>query len=136
MSGRRRRAPGFAGFAILMALLVPARAIALCCLDGQADAETTAAALGPASHHGHDVVGGGGLAFTSSAPAPDCDEPADVVPLLRERSRADVVPGAGPAALPTATILVVYVSPAGMSEPPDPSAAQVGRARVSHPLRL
>jgi hypothetical protein len=135
VNGRRRRAPGFAGFAILMALLVPARAIALCCLDGQADAERTAA-HGPTTHHGHDVMGGGGLAFTSSAPAPDCDERADVVPLPRERSRADVAPGAGPAVLPTATILVVYVSPAGRSEPPGPSAAQVGRARLSHPLRL
>jgi hypothetical protein len=122
--------------AILIALLVPARAIALCCLDGQADAERTAAAHGPASHHAHDVMGGGGLAFTSSAPAPDCDAPADDVPLLRERSRADVAPGAGLAALPTATILVVYVSSAGRCEAPGPSAAQVGRAWVSRPLRL
>jgi hypothetical protein len=136
MSGRRRRAPAFAGFAILMALLVPARAIAVCCLDGQPDVERTAVAHGAASHHGHDVMGDGGLAFTFSAPAPDCDQPADVLPLLRERSRADLAPGAGPAALPTGTILVAYVSPAGMSESPDPSAAQVGRARVSHLLRL
>ena len=135
MSGRRRRAPGFAGFAILLALLVPARSIALCCLDGQADAEKPATARGPASHHGHDAIGGG-LAFTSSAPAPDCDEPADVAPLIRERSRADGIPGAGPAALPTATTLVVYASPEERSEPPGPYAAQVGRARLSHPLRL
>ena len=136
MSGRRRRAPGFVGFAILMVLLVPARAIALCCLDGQADGEITAAAHGPAPHHAHDGRGDGGLAFTSPAPAPDCDQPAIVVPLLRERSRADVAPGADPAAPPTATAPVVKVSSAARSAPPDPFAAQVGRARVAHPLRL
>ena len=135
MSGRRRRAPGFVGFAILLALLVPARSIALCCLDGQAGAEETAAAHGPASHHDHEVSGGG-LAFTTAAPAPDCDERADVSPLIRERSRVDGIPGTGSAAFPSATTLDVYASPAERSEPPGPSAAQAGRARLSHPLRL
>lgn len=135
MSRRRRRAPAFAGLALLMALLVPARAIAVCCLDGQADAEKTAAVDGPASHHGHDVQAGGGLAFTSPASASDCDDSADVVPLPRERSRADVAPGAGPAALPTPTILVVCVSSAARFELPDAYAPQAG-VQISHPLRL
>lgn len=136
MSGRRRRAPGFAVFALLMALLVPARAIALCCLEQIADAGPPMGAHGSTSHHGHDGTGGGESAFTIAGPASDCDEPVDPVPLLRERNRADGASGAGDAALPSPSILVASISPRETADHPDPSASYPARARVAYPLRL
>jgi hypothetical protein len=119
-----------------MALLVPARAIALCCFDRLVDTGPLVGAHSPTSHHGHDSAGGGET-FGAATPAVDCPVPAAPVPLLRERNRSDDGPNGGDhAALSSAAILIVFVSPGERSGHPDPSAAQVGRARVSHPLRL
>lgn len=124
-------------FAVPLALLVPARALAPCCLDGQANTEISVAAQSSTSHHGHKGMGGSENAFTAAAPASDCDVPADPVSLLRERNRSDDgATGGGHAALPSAAILIVYVSLGERPDHPDSSAAHVGRARVSHPLRL
>ena len=135
MGSRPRRAPGFAAFALLLVLLVPARVVALCCLEVLADAPPIGA-HGSSSHHGHDRTGGGENAFTTAAHAYDCDEPADPAPLLRERDRSEGASGASDSALPSPTILVASLSPRETFDQFDPSASYVARARVAHPLRL
>lgn len=136
MSGTRRQGVWFAALALLLALIVPARAVALCCLDGLADREAPVGAHDPASHHGPDHAGREKSAVAPAAPSSDCDAPAAPAPLLRERSCSDDAAGAGDAALPSPTMIVALVP---STEPAILLVTPVSfpdRGRIPHPLLL
>jgi hypothetical protein len=134
MSGKCLRGRWFAVFALFMALLVPVRAVALCCLEGVVDTRQAAGGHGAIFHHAHDGEGGGESGWMTPGPGSDCDEAVPPVSLVRERIRSDAESVADHPALRRITVLVMYVSPGETSEYPEPSPSRL--ARVERPLRL
>ena len=104
MSGARRRYLRFAVPALLLAILVPARAVALCCLDGRlADPASHPGAHG-SSHHAPARALEMKCALVPAAPAPDCETDTFPAPALRE-DRAGSAPGVLGAPTPTTNLL-------------------------------
>jgi hypothetical protein len=134
VSGARRRNLRFAVPALLLALLVPARAVALCCFDGRlADRGSHAGAHG-SSHHAHARALEMECVLVPAAPAPDCETLTSAAPALRERDRIDTAPGAVGASPPTANLL-----PPGPAKGPvilpDALAGVSAHREAPHPLR-
>ena len=132
MSGARRRSLRFAVPALLLALLVPARAVALCCFDERlADRGSHAGAHG-SSHHAHARALE--MRLVPATPAPDCETLTSPAPALRERDRIDTAPGAVAASPPTTNLLAP--SPAkGLVILLDVLAGVSAHRESPHPLR-
>lgn len=135
MTGRVRPGGRLALPALLLAVLVPARAIALCCLEAAVPVSPAAAhaAHGATPHHrsaGGPQAVGRDLATASAA---HCDVLTTIAPALRERGReGDVGSGVdSPALTPTpwgggstpsarvdSRIRTPFPRPAGLESPP------------------
>ncbi|HET6361386.1 MAG TPA: hypothetical protein VFH11_04955 [Gemmatimonadota bacterium] len=111
MRRAHRRARWFSALALLVSLIVPARAIALCCLDGPAEREESAEAHAKDSHHERVPVDAGESALTMPAPASECSAFGPTI-LLGERSRPDSAPGLREVALasPPTFRIALFVS--------------------------
>jgi hypothetical protein len=132
VSGARRRSLRFAVPALLLALLVPARAVALCCFDGRlADRGSHAGAHG-SSHHAHARALE--MRLVPAAPAPDCETLTSPAPALRERDRCDAAPGAVGASISTTKLLAPGPS-TGRVILREALAGQSIRREAPHPLR-
>lgn len=96
-----------AAFALALALLVPARAAALCCLNASAREGPTAEEHGRA-HHSEAPPVAEGRALTAVDAGPVCEPAEASAPALRERGPSDetrslwVSPSAPSGSLPTA----------------------------------
>lgn len=108
MTGRPRSTRRLAVPALLLALLVPARTIALCCLGdtGPATPAGAHATHGPTSHHrsaGEPAPVGSGLGLAAES---ECVVLTTFAPALRERGRScDTGPeGGDPALMPIAQL--------------------------------
>ncbi|HUF90365.1 MAG TPA: hypothetical protein VMR66_10365 [Gemmatimonadota bacterium] len=112
-----------AAFALALALLVPARAAALCCLDASAREGPAAAEHGRA-HHAEAPAVAEGRALTAADAGPECELAEASAPALRERGPADetrspcVSPIAPGGSLPTADSVARAPLPAALLPPP------------------
>lgn len=111
-----------AAFALALALLVPARAAALCCLD--ASAEGPAAVEHGRAHHAEAPPVAEGRALTAADAGPECEPAEAYSPALRERGPSDearslCVSSAAPSgSLPTADSVGRAPLPAALLFPP------------------
>ena len=134
MSGARGRSLRFAVPALLLALLVPARAVALCCFDGPlADHRMHAGAHG-SSHHAPDRAGEMKYVLVNAAPVSDCETLTSPAPALRERDRCTTAPGAEGASFPPTNLL----APGPLMDPVllrDALGVDSAHREAPHPLR-
>lgn len=139
MTGGRGSTPWLAVPALVLALLVPARAIALCCLGvaGPWAAAGAHATHGPTPHH----RAGGELAPVGPGLGPAAESACFVLtttaPALCERGRSgDAAPGAGdPAIAPVAQVRDFGPPPRLASHSLTP-VSQPHCVENLHPLRL
>jgi hypothetical protein len=138
VTGRHGSMPPLALLSLLLTLLVPAQATALCCLGvaGPAAAAGAHAAHGPTPHH----PAGGGPAPVGPGLGSAADSGCVVVtaspPALRERARSGETPtGAGNPAPPVARVPHPGPPPRLASLPRAPVSLQVD-GEAPRPLRL
>jgi hypothetical protein len=122
--------------ALVLALLVPARAAALCCIDGPMGNAGERAEGHSGQHHGgqpdEERFGEGSRALLPAVPATDCETPAPPAPAVRERDTASAAHAVIPA--PLATPRFASGSSTGPVAPPDADRHPAHR-EASHPLQ-
>lgn len=112
-----------AAFALALALLVPARAAAHCCLDASAREGSAAEEHGRA-HHAEVPPVAEGRALTAADAGPECEPAEASAPALRERGPSDetrslcVSSSALGGSLPTADSVGRAPLPAALLSPP------------------
>ncbi|MGH7550896.1 MAG: hypothetical protein ACREK3_09140 [Gemmatimonadota bacterium] len=138
MIGGRRSPRRLAMPALVLALLVSARAISLCCLDvAGAQAEAARHAThGSTPHHRSEGEPASGPAL-AILPTSDCVVLTTPVPALRERGRSgDAAPGVGDPPLALAAGVGYPDVPDRPVRPSLTSVSRTARAENPHPLRL
>ena len=121
-----------AAFALALALLVPARAVALCCLDASVGESPSTEEHGP-MHHAQGPPAAEGQARIAADGGLECEPPEASAPALRERGQSDetrilfVTSTAPSSSLPTTEFVAREPLPAPPAAPP---------REIPHALRL